>query len=202
MSAKKKNQKQTDIAKKRSAAAKKGWETRRKNAQAKKRVAKEKERIVKARKQSLAQRKSLAERKIKKPSGKTEREKELERKMAELELELIQVKQKQVALELELLQTKKKAVEHIKKLRHKIKRIKKPYHVEVQERATADPEAFKRMVVNMVEDRMREGWGVYQAIADTWEEVNFIEGWEDMDDVRQAFAEEGETPEGYSISVM
>lgn len=156
---------------KRSAAAKKGWETRRRR-----------ERMAQRLKRSLAVRKSAAKKRVEQPA--TSREKELEAKIAQLEVQLLEQKQLNQRMQ-----------ENVKELKQRIKRVKKPYVVELSQRVAKDYEAAQKAVAENIEYKMSQGWEFYTALYDTWEELNMVEGFDDIADVREAWENEGVSPE-------
>ena len=157
----------------RSLAAKRGWETRRRR-----------KRIALRLKISLGVRKASAEKRVPKVKGKSSRESELEARIAELEIELIT--EKQLAQRIR---------EDNAKLKHRIKRIRLPWHVEASRLVKKDKEAADKAIVEAIESKVKGGWEFYAALWDTYEEINLVEGYGEIDDIREAWENEGESPE-------
>ena len=154
---------------KRSAAAKKGWITRRKR---------QAEREAKQQRRRQAALKGWETRR-----AKSARELELESEVERLKRELAES------------QKRAKKLEAIAKARkEKIRRIERP--VRIQQLVKKDPEAFRVSVGKEVERKiLQDGFGVYQAIVETHAEIDFLDEYSDIDDVRQAFADEAVSPE-------
>ena len=149
------------VKQKRSLAAKKGWETRRK-------------------KQARV-----------KPERKTDKERELENRIAELE--------KQLTLQKEELEKQKSYTKRLEKgienLRIKEYQKQVPPAEEVSFEIAKDPEAAKVAVAGMIQERLDLGWPFFQALHDVWEEMGFVDEFSDIADIREAWEEAGDSSE-------
>ena len=167
----------------RSEAARKGWETRRRR-----------ERQAQRLKRSLAARKGAAKKASQSPRGQSSEVRRLRQRVAQLELELVERKEelrKERELNQKLRRNFKRKVEEDRK---KIERLQYPPKVLTNEAIEADKEAANAAVADMIKRKVADGWEFYTALMDTWEQVRDLDEYYDIADVREAWADEGDSP--------
>lgn len=169
---------------KRSNAAKKGWETRRAKAAASLKVkrsqaAKKGWETRRARAASVGLPVHFYRAKHVLPSV-SERERALEIEVARLKAENALIK--------------KNAQKKIERLKERVEVLKNPPKKQIQQYVKEHPDESRMAVVRMIQQKMSEGRGFYESMYDTWADVNFLDEFEEIDDIREIWGEEGTTP--------
>lgn len=178
--------KKKPIDPKRSEAAKRGWITRR---------LRQGIGLTQKQKRSLAAKKGWETRRKKQRGiileSKTSREKELEDREKELTKRIAELEE-QLERQKSYSQRLEKGIE---KLKIKEFHEQVPPSELVSYEISKDPEAAKVAVAKMIEERLNLGWPFYQSLRDVWEEMRFTDQYSDIADIREAWEDEGTSPD-------